>query len=539
MKFYPQLQALPPPKVRYPLSAVERVRLLLAVGRDAASLRILPLPPLLLLLLLLHALKSKLRQGKPSSAKRATAAAAAAAVSETPRRRTRSSSGASVDIAAETAAKESKKTKQGGAASRSGNTSTPRRRTRSTSCDDGMEVDEAAATTTTDPPAADTATAVAKRAAVLSPVAEHVDEKEKKGTDGTRSSEKEEHKTPKQKKGSASASTKKSPKKSTRTSKKEEEAEEDTIVAGDDVEMADAVADAKGGTTPSSSGKKTKRGSRGRGGKKTVGENTGATSTATPKRAKTITPDASQASAAVAQPQKQIDVAVHRIRHLNYIPRGINRLASTPLPPPSLTADTSSSSNNKDGLYASSYIATAREGGAVELLAVDQKWRGVATVPGLRNREVDALTWICWSRLVVAMIADGSDGGGDSDEDTAATANTKGTETTYSCTSHKESEWIHSTRRLFGASRDGTVFEIDFRTQRHSHVTPSGGGGVFCLESLCPECVCSNSGSIGGGQHSAAVDISPQDVRMGRSRFIAPTVMMITTGVASSPSRDS
>jgi len=437
---------------------------------------------------------------KAGGVKRATAAAAAAAsaVSETPRRRTRSSSGASaVDVEAETPVKESKGKKQGGVAasrSTSSNVSTPRRRTRSTSGDDGMEVDKEAAATT------DTATGVAKRAAVLSPVAEQVDEKEKEEADGT-TSEKEEYKTtPKQKKGSASSA---STKKSTRTNKKKEEAQ----LAGDDVEMTDGSADAKGGTAPSSSGKKTKRGSRGRGSKKTVEDNTGAGATstaATTKRANSITPDASQASAAVAtQPQKQIDVAVHRIRHLNYIPRGINRLASTPLPPPSLTTDTSSStgsssSNNKDGLYASSYIATAREGGAVELLAVDQKWRGVATVPGLRNREVDALTWICGHGRGINDSKD--DAGNDSDEDVADTK-TKGGGTTYSCTSHKESERIHSPRRLFGASRDGTVFEIDFRTQRHSHVTPSGGGGVFCLESLCPECVCSDNTSIDGGKH--------------------------------------
>jgi len=40
-------------------------------------------------------------------------------------------------------------------------------------------------------------------------------------------------------------------------------------------------------------------------------------------------------------------------------------------------------------------------------------------------------------------------------------------------------------RRLIGASRDGTIFEIDFQHKQHLGVIGSGGGAIFCLASLC------------------------------------------------------
>ena len=172
-------------------------------------------------------------------------------------------------------------------------------------------------------------------------------------------------------------------------------------------------------------------------------------------------------------PEKQIDVVVHRVRHLNHIPKGITRLAATP-PLPSSTAS----------VFASSYVAVGRDGGSIDLLAVDQKWRTVTSVAGLKNRDIDALAWICGGdgRNAAANnnISDISDGAATR----AADADAFGV--SYSCIEHEDSERIHSKRRLFGASRDGTIFEVDFATQTHIHVTPSGGGGVFCLQSLCP-----------------------------------------------------
>lgn len=52
---------------------------------------------------------------------------------------------------------------------------------------------------------------------------------------------------------------------------------------------------------------------------------------------------------------------------------------------------------------------------------------------------------------------------------------------------------MHAQQRLFGASRDGTLFEINFATKKHVGVIGSGGGAVFCLTSLCPCCSNSNS----------------------------------------------
>ena len=195
------------------------------------------------------------------------------------------------------------------------------------------------------------------------------------------------------------------------------------------------------------------------------------------------------------RPEQQMDVAVHRIRHLSYIPRAVHRLAATPIPAtaaPNLGAAAAAAASSSSS---SSYVAVSREGGAVELLAVDQKWRTVSSVPGLREREVDHLAWICGHGRHRGGGGGDLSMGVDEGKDRTAAATTL--TTTYSCPAHEESDRIHSTRRLFGASRDGTIFEVDFRARRHSHVTPTGGDGVLCLESICPECLCSSS-SCGG-----------------------------------------
>jgi len=202
------------------------------------------------------------------------------------------------------------------------------------------------------------------------------------------------------------------------------------------------------------------------------------------------------------RPDQQMDVTVHRIRHLNYIPRAVHRLAATPIPHKNFGGFGGNAGGTAEAVAAaaaSSYIAVSREGGAVELLAVDEKWRTVASVPGLRDREVDDLTWICGHGRHC-----GSNMGMDIEIDDEKGERRDGTvapTTTYSYPAHEESCRIHSTRRLFGASRDGTIFEVDFQARRHSHVTPTGGDGVLCLESICPECLCSNNSGDAAGMN--------------------------------------
>ena len=53
-------------------------------------------------------------------------------------------------------------------------------------------------------------------------------------------------------------------------------------------------------------------------------------------------------------------------------------------------------------------------------------------------------------------------------------------------------------RRLFGFSRDGTLFKLDFAARRQTGVVGNGDGGVFCLASL------SAQGGAGGGGHLLA-----------------------------------
>lgn len=164
----------------------------------------------------------------------------------------------------------------------------------------------------------------------------------------------------------------------------------------------------------------------------------------------------------VAPRQLQVKATVHRFRHARHIPRAILRLASTPY---------------IRGVAPSPYLAVSREGGSVELVSVNEKWKCVGEVEGLRNRNVDAMVWVCSA---------------DDENSQLKSTTTTGTKTTtimtqHFCEEHKSAEQIHSKRRLIGASRDGTIFEIDFKTKRHTHVIGSGGGSVFCLTSLYSE----------------------------------------------------
>jgi U3 small nucleolar RNA-associated protein 4 len=62
---------------------------------------------------------------------------------------------------------------------------------------------------------------------------------------------------------------------------------------------------------------------------------------------------------------------------------------------------------------------------------------------------------------------------------------------------HKTHSEIHSRRTLLGASKDGTLFVVDFAKGGFSAITGSGGGGVFSLTSLCGSDCC-KSGTCPG-----------------------------------------
>ena len=160
-------------------------------------------------------------------------------------------------------------------------------------------------------------------------------------------------------------------------------------------------------------------------------------------------------------PSPQMQVNVHRCRHIHHIPQAILRLAATP---------------RIQGQIQAPHLAISREGGSVELVSINEKWKCVAQVPGLKKRSVDAMAWVCGSEPATF-----SQGNNDMDVEELEASPT-GDE--YFCKEHCVVEDIQAKRRLFGASRDGTLFEIDFKSQRHLGVIGSGGGAVFCLVNL-------------------------------------------------------
>jgi U3 small nucleolar RNA-associated protein 4 len=155
----------------------------------------------------------------------------------------------------------------------------------------------------------------------------------------------------------------------------------------------------------------------------------------------------------VTKPDPSMDVSVHRVRHLNYSPKPIICLATTPF-----------------DSRADDYVALSRDNGNVELRSPDDKWKTVATVTGMSTRTVDVMAWTC--------------GSCSSDEQ----------QEPGSLTFPQTHTRAQSRRTLLGASRDGTIFVIDFAHGRTVAVTGSGGGGVFSLVSLCGKnCCCSDS----------------------------------------------
>mmetsp|Transcript_5793 Transcript_5793/g.8700 ORF Transcript_5793/g.8700 Transcript_5793/m.8700 type:complete len:871 (-) Transcript_5793:1295-3907(-) len=201
----------------------------------------------------------------------------------------------------------------------------------------------------------------------------------------------------------------------------------------------------------------------------------------------------------IANPQ--IAVQVHRFRNANYIPRAILKLCATPLllppaPVPASNSNSTSTPNINVNVIVAPHLAISREGGSVELVSVDEKWKCVAVVEGMKNRNVDAMAWVC-DGDPFSNAADAIDAA-DTVSLVSVPANSEGGHTisgnnsdrnsnsnsTYIDGYHEQVEKTQSQRRLFGASRDGTIFEIDFKSKRHVGVIGSGGGAVFCLTSL-------------------------------------------------------
>ena len=156
-----------------------------------------------------------------------------------------------------------------------------------------------------------------------------------------------------------------------------------------------------------------------------------------------------------------MDVNVHRLRCLKLNPKSILAMSATPV-----VAHDNKSPRSPQRL------AVSREGGSVELLSPQDRWVSVGDIPGVRGREVDALVWVC----------------GKNCEDSTGDMMNLGDDYNSRLTRNADEQ-----RRLFGCSRDGTIFELDFAKKRHTSVMGSGGGGVFCLASLCSRKCCSSA----------------------------------------------
>jgi U3 small nucleolar RNA-associated protein 4 len=157
----------------------------------------------------------------------------------------------------------------------------------------------------------------------------------------------------------------------------------------------------------------------------------------------------------LVKPNIIMDVKVHRLRFLKLHPKSILSMATTPLHSPAANSDHHQPRHP-------ARLAISREGGSVELLSPQDRWVSVGHIPGVRGREVDALVWIYGKR------------GQDDDNNGGA-----GTQQS------RRISLVDEQMRLFGCSRDGTIFELDFASKRQTSVIGSGGGGVFCLASMC------------------------------------------------------
>mmetsp|Transcript_20993 Transcript_20993/g.45549 ORF Transcript_20993/g.45549 Transcript_20993/m.45549 type:complete len:964 (+) Transcript_20993:207-3098(+) len=179
-------------------------------------------------------------------------------------------------------------------------------------------------------------------------------------------------------------------------------------------------------------------------------------------------------------PKLVMDVQVHRLRFLKLHPKAIMAMASTPAH--------FSTGNSDQRSPAPARLAISRQGGSVELLSPQDRWVSVGHIPGVRGREVDALVWVCGRRG-----KDGMKG-----EDEVVQSSSLGSQLSHA------TRLVDDQRRLFGCSRDGTIFELDFAKKRQKGVIGSGGGAVFCLASMSSRGNHGSGSNVGSGGYFAA-----------------------------------
>jgi U3 small nucleolar RNA-associated protein 4 len=135
---------------------------------------------------------------------------------------------------------------------------------------------------------------------------------------------------------------------------------------------------------------------------------------------KAIAVDCNSNTTTEQQPPPTLDVLVHRIRNLHYHPKPILCIRAC-----------------------GDVVAISRDNGSVEIRGTQQKMRVLTTIAGRNQKPVQCLTWTSC---------------GDEQQQERAT--------------------------LVGASRDGTIFVVDYEKGVFAGMTASGGGGVFALVSL-------------------------------------------------------
>ena len=193
------------------------------------------------------------------------------------------------------------------------------------------------------------------------------------------------------------------------------------------------------------------------------------------------------------KPKNIMDVKVHRLRFLKLHPRSILSMASTTTSIHFPT--TTNSSQHETTQRHPARLAISREGGSVELLSPQDRWVTLGHIPGVRGREVDAMVWIYGGNRGNYM---------DDNNNNNNNGNVNSAQHQFHPIRHTDEQL-----RLFGCSRDGTIFELDFATKRQTNVIGSGGGGVFCLTTMCyrgRSTKANSLESLGGGYFAAGCE---------------------------------
>jgi U3 small nucleolar RNA-associated protein 4 len=194
-----------------------------------------------------------------------------------------------------------------------------------------------------------------------------------------------------------------------------------------------------------------------------------------------------------------MNVLVHRVRYLQFRPSAILCMAVTPTTSAAAVSHntTTTTTNTNTNIttttttnppptsptpshhhhHQQQWLAMSRQNGSVELRGVDEKFRVLATVAGLRQKTVDCMTWICGKQPPPSRSAAAS---------SSESPNSSHPHNTTTASS-----------LLIGASNDGTLFHIHFARGQLVNIIPSGGGAIFCLQSLCDSCCNKKNGGDG------------------------------------------